>query len=111
MNSSSQSRQKEQPVPLNCRRLPGRLNTADTAVLLGFQEHDIPVLIAAKLLTPLGRPAANAPKYFAAVEVVDLSQNREWLALATKSLTRHWSVKNARKKNWAKGSQGDEVAA
>jgi hypothetical protein len=54
-------------VLLNCRRLPGRLNTTEAAVLLGFQEHDIPVLIAGKLLTPLGRPAPNAPKYFAAV--------------------------------------------
>ena len=41
---------------LNCRRLPGRLNATETAVLLGFQEHDIPALIAGKLLTPLGRP-------------------------------------------------------
>jgi len=49
---------------LNCHRLPGRLRTAETAVLLGFQEHDIPALVAGKLLTLLGKPAANAPKYF-----------------------------------------------
>jgi hypothetical protein len=35
---------------LNCRRLPARLSTGETAVLLGFQEHDIAPLIAAKLL-------------------------------------------------------------
>ena len=46
---------------LNCRRLPGRLNTTETAVLLGVQDHDVPILTAAKLLVPLGKPAANAP--------------------------------------------------
>src|SRR5438132_9584899 len=55
---------------LNCRRLPGRLNTLEAAVTLGFHEHDIAPLIAAKLLAPLGKPAPNAPKYFAAVEIV-----------------------------------------
>ena len=50
---------------LNCRRLPGRLNTTEAAILLGFQEHDIPALTFAKLLAPLGKPATNAPKYFA----------------------------------------------
>ena len=49
---------------LNCRRLPARLSTGKTAVLLGFQEHDIAPLIAAKLLAPLGKPAPNAPKVF-----------------------------------------------
>ena len=33
---------------LNCRRLPARLNTSETAVLLGVQEHDITPLVAAK---------------------------------------------------------------
>ena len=46
---------------LNCRRLPARLSTGETAVLLGFQEHDIAPLVAAKLLAPLGKPATNAP--------------------------------------------------
>jgi len=86
---------------LNCRRLPGRLNTAETAVLLGFQEHDIPALIARKLLTPLGKPAANAPKYFAAVDVLNAAQDREWLSQATRALSRYWSEKNGRKSHAA----------
>lgn len=48
---------------LNCRRLPGRLNTTEAAVVLGFQEHDMAGLVAARLLAPLGKPAPNAPKY------------------------------------------------
>ena len=85
-------------VLLNCRRLPGRLNTTETAVLLGFQEHDIPVLVAAKLLTPLGKPVPNASKYFASTEIVNAIQDRAWLSQATRTVSRHWSEKNSRKK-------------
>jgi hypothetical protein len=84
-------------VLLNCRRLPGRLNTTEAAVLLGFQEHDIPVLIAGKLLNPLGRPAPNSPKYFASVEIEALTRDRDWLSQATKALAKFWLSKNQRK--------------
>jgi hypothetical protein len=73
------------------------LNTSEVAVLLGFQEHDVPVLIAAKLLTPLGKPAPNAPKYFAAVDILSAAQDRDWLSQATRLLSRYWSEKNNRK--------------
>jgi hypothetical protein len=81
---------------LNCRRLPGRLNTSETALLLGFHEHDIAALVAAKLLAPLGKPAPNAPKYFATVEIVERAGNSGWLAEATKALAKHWQRKNQR---------------
>ena len=83
---------------LNCRRLPGRLNTTEAAVILGFQEHDIPPLVAGKLLSPLGKPAPNAPKYFAAVEILKAAEDRDWLSQATRMLSRYWSEKNGRAK-------------
>ena len=79
---------------LNCHRLPARLNTSEVAVLLGFQEHDIAPLVAAKLLTPLGKPAPNSPKYFAATEVLACAENRDWLSQATRAIARHWAAKN-----------------
>ena len=82
---------------LNCRRLPARLNTSETALLLGLQEHDIAPLVAAKLLKPLGKPAPNAPKYFAAVEITANAQNSEWLSQATRVITKHWVAKNKRR--------------
>ena len=54
---------------LNSRRVPARLHSSEVAGMLGFQDHDIPVLVVARLLIPLGKPAANAPKYFALVDV------------------------------------------
>jgi hypothetical protein len=82
---------------MNCRRLPGRINTSETGLLLGFQEHDIAPLVAAKLLNPLGKPAANSPKYFAAAEIVKHAADSEWLSQATKALAKHWQRKNQRK--------------
>jgi hypothetical protein len=81
---------------LNCRRLPARLNSTETALLLGLHDHDIAVLVSAKLLQPLGKPAQNAPKYFAAIDVTTRAEDREWLSNATKALARHWQVKNGR---------------
>jgi hypothetical protein len=82
---------------LNCRRLPARLNTTETALILGFQEHDLPALIAAKLLSPLGKPAPNSPKFFARVEVLALAKNRDWLSQVTRTLPQHCTEKSGRK--------------
>lgn len=83
---------------LNCRRLPGRLTAGEAAAVLGFQDHDITILMEAKLLKPLGKPVPNAPKYFASSELVDLAQNGKWLDDATKAVTKHWQNKNNHKK-------------
>ena len=77
--------------------LPARLHAEEAAKVLGFEPHDIPLLIASKFLKPLGSPAPNAPKYFAAMVILELAQNPEWLDRATKTISKHWKVKNSRK--------------
>ena len=104
--SRSAATPQEKLALLNCRRLPGRLNTSETALLLGFQEHDIAALVAAKLLVPLGKPAANSPKYFAAVEILERGTDSEWLGKATKALGKHWQCKNQRKQMTHKTCRG-----
>jgi len=79
------------------RGLPARLDVAATAKLLGFAEHDIPVLMAAGKLTPLGDPSPNAPKWFAAVEVIGLAVDRDWLHKATNGVSKHWRSKRERR--------------
>jgi hypothetical protein len=59
-------------------------------MLLGFAEHDIPILVKAKLLSPLGKPQANAVKYFARVDVEELALDTKWLTRATAALYEHW---------------------
>lgn len=76
---------------------PARLDSAQTAKVLGFQEHDIPVLVSNDLLAPLGKPAPNARKYFAAVEIYELGLDRAWLNKATRVLYQHWQEKNSKR--------------
>lgn len=96
---------------LNCRRLPARPSTGETAVLLGFQEHDIAPLSAANLPAPLGKPAPNAPKYFATVDIVAAAQDRDWLSQATRALAKHWRIKNSCKKSAHSNSSLFDAAA
>jgi hypothetical protein len=79
------------------KNLPGRLDVGATAKLLGFAEHDIQVLMATGKLTPLGDPAPNAPKWFAAVEMIRLATDKEWLHKATKEISKHWQRKRVRR--------------
>jgi hypothetical protein len=78
------------------RGLPGRLDVAATARLLGFAEHNIQVLMSSGKLEPLGDPAPNAPKWFAAVDVVRLAADRDWLHKATKEVSKYWRHKRDR---------------
>jgi hypothetical protein len=82
--------------PLSVPRLPARLDVDQTARLLGFAAHDIPLLVRAKLLQPLGKPAPNAPKYFSSVAIEELHSNQNWLSAATKAVSQYWKTKRER---------------
>jgi hypothetical protein len=60
-----------------------------TARLPGFAEHDIQVLMRAGKLTPLGDPAPNAPKWFAAIELIRLAADRDWLSRASREVSKY----------------------
>jgi hypothetical protein len=77
-------------------RLPARINVAATAKLLGFAESDIQILMAVGKLTPLGDPAPNAPKWFAAIEMIRLATDEDWLHKATKEVAKYWKDKRER---------------
>jgi hypothetical protein len=70
---------------LNAYRLPARLDVEQTAALLGFQHYEIPLLVRAKLLQHLGKPSQNSRKFFAASDILEKMQDRQWLDAATKT--------------------------
>jgi hypothetical protein len=83
---------------LNLKTYPARLYAEQAATYLGFKPHDIPVLIAAGLLKPLGGScAAQIIKHFATAELEKLRRNTKWLSRATDAVRRHWERKNARR--------------
>jgi len=79
-------------------QLPARLTAEQKAWVLNCQPHDVPVLVAARLLKPLGSPQPNSVKYFASLEVVEQAKDRAWLARVTNALNLHWQRKNAAKR-------------
>ena len=84
----------EQKQLLSLPMLPARLDVPQAAQFLGFQAHDITTLVRARLLTPLGRPAPNSPKYFATVELQRLRSDLHWLSKATDAVQSGWRQKN-----------------
>lgn len=81
---------------LTVRRLPARVNAEQAAQLLGFGNHDIVVLMNLKLLKPLGNPAQQAVKWFAAAEIEKNAKDDSWLSRATKAVYQYWSSQNQR---------------
>jgi hypothetical protein len=78
--------------------LPARLTAEQVAWVLNCQAADVPILVTGRLLKPLGSPAHNSVKYFAADEILELCRDRSWLAKTTNSISQHWRGKNLRKK-------------
>jgi hypothetical protein len=82
---------------------PARLTVEQAAWVLGCQAHDMPILVASRLLKPLGNPPPNGIKFFAASEVLELTKDRSWLAKITSTVNQHWQKKNARQKTRSAG--------
>ena len=80
-------------------QLPARLTAEQAAWVLNCQPHDVPILVGARLLKPLGNPPPNSVKFYAASELLELVKDRAWLAKVTNALNQHWQKKNAAKKN------------
>ena len=81
---------------LNLKTFPARLTSEQAAWLIGCQPHNLPALVAAKQLKPLGNTPVNAVKYFSTAEVLELCRDRNWLARVTTAIQNNWARKNAR---------------
>jgi hypothetical protein len=78
-------------------QLPARLTVEQVAWVLNCQPHDIPVLVAKRLLKPLGNPPANGVKYFSTLLLLEQTKDTAWLAKMTNAIHDYWRNKNARK--------------
>ncbi len=87
--------------------LPARLTAEQVAWVLNCQPHDVPVLVAAKVLKPLGTPPPNCVKFFSALEVLEQAKDRSWLAKLTNALNQHWHHKNQCKRDRAARVNGN----
>jgi hypothetical protein len=79
-------------------QLPVRLTAEQAGWVLNCQPHDIPALVHARLIKPLGNPSANGTKYFATGDLLETAKDRSWLVKMTTAINQHWQHQNARKK-------------
>ena len=77
-------------------QLPARLTAEQAAWVINCQPHDIPALVAGKLIKPLGNPPANGIKYFATADILEVTKDRNWLVRVSTTIYTHWAKKNAR---------------
>lgn len=94
---------------LGWKILPARLDATQAAWYLGFEPHEIPILIAGNLLKPLGKPARNCTKFFATETLEQLRHDEKWLARASDAIAAYWRQRNARKRS-ACGRDGNRNA-
>jgi len=78
-------------------QLPLRLTAEQAGWVLNCQAHDIPALISARLLKPLGNPAQNGAKHFATADVLETAKDRSWLVKVTNTISQHWQKQNSKK--------------
>ena len=82
---------------LNLRRLPATLDAAQTAILLGINDANIPILVAKGFLKPLGKPvAANAPKKFSSTTIEALARDPEAMHRMRQMIGSHWRTRNGK---------------
>jgi len=77
--------------------LPARLTVEQAAWVLNCKPHDMPALVSARLLKPLGNPPPNGIKFFATADLLEHIKDRSWLVKVTNTVNQHWQRKNARK--------------
>ena len=68
------------------------------AEALGIATHNIPLLVRAGLLKPLGHPQRYCVKKFSRETLARNIADETWLDKAAAAIHRHWRNKNARKR-------------
>ena len=71
---------EQQTEFLGWKMIPVRLDATRTAWFLGFDPHEVPVLVGSGLLKPLGHPARNSTKFFATETLEQFRRDEKWLA-------------------------------
>ena len=79
-------------------QLPARLTVEQTAWVLKCQPHDVSILVAARLLKPLGNPPSNGVKFFASKEVLEFAKDEKCLHRVRVAIYQRRHTRNERKK-------------
>jgi hypothetical protein len=76
-------------VPASPRPWPACIGVEEASKILGWPLYFFPVLVRTGHLKPLGKPAQNSRKWFAAAEIERLSRDMAWLDKAVRIVEKH----------------------
>ena len=78
------------------------VGTEEAAAIFGSPNYYLPFLVRAGHLKPLGKPAQNARKWFATIEIERMSQDPDWLDRAVRIVEKQIQEMNKkqRKLSW-----------
>jgi hypothetical protein len=93
-----------QPGTSNGRFRTACVGVEEAAILFGWPAYYIPFLVRSGHLKPLGKPAQNARKWFAVVELERLSGDAEWRDKAVRIVEKRILAQNSKQND-----KGDEA--
>ena len=88
----------ERPGTQNGRPRPACVGMEEAAGFFGWPTYYMPFLVRAGHLKPLGKPAQNARKWFAAVELERVSRDPDWLDKAIRIVEKQIRDMNEKQK-------------
>jgi hypothetical protein len=82
----------------NGRARPACVGMEEVAAIFGWPDYYVPFLVSAGHLMPLGKPAQNARKWFATVEIERMCGDPDWLDKAVRIVEKQIQEMNKRQK-------------
>ena len=89
----------ERQATLNGRLRPACVSMEAAAAIFGWPNYYLPFLVRAGHLKPLGKPAQNARKWFATVEIERMSSDPDWLDKAIRIVEKQIQEMNKKQKD------------
>lgn len=90
-------RMERQSTPYS-RPRPACVGMEQAAAMFGWPDYYVPILVSAGHLMPLGKPAQNARKWFATVEIERMSSDPDWLDKAIRIVEKQIQEMNKKQK-------------
>jgi hypothetical protein len=89
-------------IPAECKATvaqpgyPAILDERQVELRLGLNHRELKALVRAGHLLPLGKVRPRTQKRFAAVYILQVREDLDWLSTARDIITSHWRKANAR---------------
>ena len=88
----------EREATSTVRARPACVGMEEAAAIFGWPNYYLPFLVRAGHLKPLGKPAQNARKWFATVEIERMSSDPVWLDKAVRIVEKQVQGQNQKQR-------------